>query len=76
MSTENRKQFRAKLGSFCLFLFFCSLTVSKAHAWTATVFVDEFNAGCFQCSAYGQIIGSSHRNLIFGDLSSTNGRDT
>jgi hypothetical protein len=40
MPTENTNNRGTKLGSFCLFLFFCSL----AHTRTTRVFVDEFNA--------------------------------
>jgi len=50
--------------------------LAKSHAWPAAVLVDEFDASCFQRPANGQVIGSGHRNFTFGDLRSTNSRDT
>jgi hypothetical protein len=49
---------------------------AKSHPWAAAVLVNEFNTGCFQRPANGQVIGSGHRNFTFGDLRSTNSRDT
>jgi hypothetical protein len=51
---------------FGLFGPFQSLTLAQAHTGAAAVFVDEFDAGCFQGAPNGQVVGSRHGRLAVG----------
>ena len=49
-----------------LFALFWPLRIAQSHTRSTSVFVDEFDAGGFQCAAHRQVVGSRHGRRAVG----------